>query len=78
MLRESATGEQPPTGAQLAALCARTVSAVAVGALPGYGVDAASPFATGAYALYYGRDAPSGGPYTAECWVGVAAKKQAR
>jgi hypothetical protein len=75
VLRESTTGEQPPTGAQLAALCARTVSAVAAGALPGFGVDAASPFATGAFALYYGRrDAPSGGPYDAECWVGVVKK----
>ena len=26
---------------------------------------AARPPATGAYALYYGRDAPSGGPYDA-------------
>ena len=75
VLRERTTGEQPPTGAQLAALCARTVSAVAAGALPGWGVDAASPFATGAYALYYGRDAPAGGPYDAECWLGVVAKK---
>jgi hypothetical protein len=74
VLAESATGENPPTGVQLAALCARAVSAVAAGALPGYSVDAASPFAKGAYALYYGRDAPSGGPYDAECWLGVAKK----
>ncbi len=70
-LRERSTGEGPPTGAQLAALCARAVGAVAAGALPGFAVDGASPFAAGVFALYYGRDAPSGGPYDAECWVGI-------
>jgi hypothetical protein len=74
VLGERTTGEEPPTGAQLAALCARTVSAVAAGALPGFAVDDSSPFAAGVFALYYGRDAPSGGPYDAECWVGIVKK----
>ena len=67
--RESAA--TPLTGDQFAALCARAVSAVAAGALPGYRINPASPFAAGVYALYYGRDAPSGGPFVAECWLGV-------
>ena len=58
-----------PTGAELDALCTDAKRAVGKGALPGYGVDAASPFAAGIYALYYGR---STGPFVAECWLGVA------
>jgi len=58
-----------PTGAELDALCTDAKRAVGKGALPGYGVDAASPFAAGIYALYYGR---STGPFFAECWLGVA------
>lgn len=61
-----------PTAKQLEALCARAASEIAAGALPGYSVDSASPFASGAYALYYGRDAPQSGPYIAECWLGVS------
>jgi len=63
--------EGGPTGDELAALCARTATAVAAGALPGWRVDAASPFAAGVYALFYGRDAPDNGPFAVECWLGV-------
>jgi len=66
-------GSDAPTGAQLAAICTRAQSEIGAGALPGYKVDAASPYAEGIYALYYGRDAPQGVTYVAECWIGVAA-----
>jgi len=60
-----------PTGAQLEALCAGATAAIGAGALPGFTVDKGSPFTPGAYALYYGRDAPQGSTFVAECWIGV-------
>ena len=69
-----ATRTAAPTGAQLEALCAGATTAVGAGALPGYTVDKESPFASGVYALYYGRDAPQGTNFVAECWIGVLKK----
>jgi hypothetical protein len=73
VLHTGIKGSDAPTGAQLAAICTRAQSEIGAGALPGYKVDAASPYAEGIYALYYGRDAPQGVTYVAECWIGVAA-----
>jgi hypothetical protein len=61
-----------PTGAQLAALCAKAANAIAAGILPGYAADPASPFAAGVYAFYWGRDT-FGVTFESECWLGVAA-----
>jgi hypothetical protein len=60
-----------PTGSQFAANCEQAVLAITAGALPGYSIDSTSPFAEGVYAFYYGRDAPSGGPFVSECWLGI-------
>jgi len=71
VLHSGIKGSNAPSGEQLAALCTRAKSEIGAGALPGYKVDAASPLANGIYALYYGRDAPQGVTYVAECWLGV-------
>ena len=64
------------TGPQLATLCADATREIATGALPGYSIDASSPFAAGAFGLYYGRDVNSG-PFVAECWLGVSTSARA-
>jgi hypothetical protein len=68
-----ATSSAAPTGAQLEALCAGATTAIGAGALPSFTVDKKSPFASGVYALFYGRDAPQGSTFVAECWIGVTA-----
>jgi hypothetical protein len=73
VLRSEIKGSTAPSGAQLAAICSRAESEIGAGSLPGYKVDAASPYAKGVYALYYGRDAPDGVTFVAECWLGVSA-----
>ena len=73
VLQSKTRGTKAPTGEQLAALCATAGTEIAAGALPGYSVDAASPFAGGVFALYFGRDLPQGTAFVAECWLGVAA-----
>jgi len=68
---QRASTTEAPAGADFAALCEGAAAAVEKGALPGYSVDPASPFAAGVYALFYGRDAPQSGPFVSECWLGV-------
>jgi len=63
-----------PSGSEFAVNCEQAVTAIAGGALPGYSIDSTSSFAKGAYAFYYGRDAPQDGPFVSECWLGVVKK----